>query len=400
MKPKKNVQERISNNLIKAAPGSALVQQNNELRNKVEELQHLLNQSKNNNQVNREEVLKQLRTELEREQTGFLVDIRDLKASDQCRQTITPKLIREKALSLLENSQRKKIILMPLDEQGKYEIEDGELTWRAATELVEEGHLKWQKIEAVLSNNPNQNEDAHRRSLIHHLHSAGLNNLDRSVALLRELKKEVTINLTDQEIAKAGGVRDAALNYRLKQIICSLVNKLRRIPEFKKLYEELHLIPTSDRTKILEKADYLNPIDRQVLNFFYSWQVDNLETFYRSVLPTAFMNDYLKNAVRKKGLNCSLALILDKIQDKKQMQKLTSAAIKHKWSKSELKQEIAKLCPKEDKTPVKRYQTCIKSLKNLTSSDLAAYSDAEKIQLIELLQAKLDSVTQSLEKTQ
>ena len=328
---------------------------------------------------------------------AFQVNINDIQPSLQCRKTILPLHIEKRCQTLLENGQRKSVILIPLEETGKYVIEDGELTWRAAKSLVEKGHQEWQQLNAVAATRDSR-DDANKRSLIHHRHAEHLNNLDYAEGILIELKKDVSIQLSDPEIKKTNGVQDLALNNRFKKIIGSLKNKLTRNQEFKKLYEELKSKPSLERRLILEKVSYLSKTEKEVLDFFYRWQEDNISTFYKSILPLAFISENLKKAVRNKGLSCTLALMLNKVKDKATASRLTNLAIKNNWSKSDLKAEIDKYQKPEEQPNSSRqsYSRCLKNIEEISVEVIETYSSEQKKELITVLENKLKLLNRKL----
>lgn len=381
MKPKRNVEKRIQQTLDVVGQTEALAAQNLNLKSEINKLEEKLAQA--NADDSTESVVE--------ERGAFRVDIDNIQPSLQCRKTILPIHIEKRCQTLLENRQRKSLILIPLEETGKYEIEDGELTWRAAQSLVAKGHQEWQQLNAVATARDSR-DDANKRSLIHHRHAEHLNNLDYAEGILIELKKEVVIQLSDQEIKQTNGVQDLALNNRFKKIIGSLKNKLTRNQEFKKLYEELKSKPSLERKIILEKVSYLSKTEKEVLDFFCRWQEDNISTFYKSILPLAFVSDNLKKAVRNRGLSCTLALMLNKVKDKATALKLTNLAIKNHWSKSDLKAEIAKYQKPEDQPNSSRqsYSRCLKNIKEISTEVIETYSPKQKQELISLLEKKLE----------
>ena len=394
MKPKRNVEKRIQQTLDVVGQAETLAVQNLNLKSEISKLEAKLALANFNNStgetVEGKQRLSELGAELEVERGTFLVDISNIQPSAQCRKTILPIHIEKRCQTLLENGQRKSLILIPLKEPGKYEIEDGELTWRAAQSLVGKGNKTWQQLKAVVTTRASR-DDANKRSLIHHRHAEHLNNLDYAEGILLELKKEVAIQLSDPEIKQANGVPDLALKNRFKKIIGSLKNKLTRNPEFKQLYEELKSKSSINRILVLEKVSYLNKTEKEVLDFFYRWQEDNISTFYKSVLPLAFMSDYLKKAVRTRGLSCTLALMLDKVKERTIVQKLTKEAIKNNWSKSDLKAELHKLqkpaAPQQSSG--QNYARCLKNLEEISASVIETYSSQQKQDLINLLESKL-----------
>ena len=97
--------------------------------------------------------IKELEATSEKAQTltgKFLVLIANIEPSKQCRQTFGENVIQKRMRSLRQEGQLDPLVLVPLtdsdhsdNKEKQYQIEDGEVTWRAAKKLVEEGESTW-----------------------------------------------------------------------------------------------------------------------------------------------------------------------------------------------------------------------------------------------------------------
>ena len=155
------------------------------------------------------------------EQDGSLrLDRSQIRPSKQVRKTITKEAVSKRANSLLENGQANPLILVPLSNDPDYswELEDGELTWRASGLLVQEGHLEWQFLDGKKSTQSLEH-DAHKRSFLHHRHKEGLNALDDTEALLYEVSKVIDWSLV--EIVEKSETEEE-INQLIKKAICKL----------------------------------------------------------------------------------------------------------------------------------------------------------------------------------
>ena len=389
MKAQKNIKERTRENFQKATESTAVFQENAKLKQEISQLQAQLEQARNSSGEIREQSLEQIRSQLENQDGKLKININDIQPSDQCRKTILPIHIQQRSQTLLDNGQRKSLILIPLAEEGKYGLEDGELTWRAASSLVEQGYTDWQYLEAVITPVEEDLDEAHKRSLIHHLHAVHLNSLDKSEALFRELRKSVALELSDKEIKAGNGSQDVAKNLKFKQIIGRIKNKLPKIPEFQEIYNSLKNKASQERVSALAELNYLSEEERQVLEFFSSWQIENIASFYRKVMPTVFLSDKLKKAVREKGLGCSQAILLNKVIEQKKQTQLITQTLKNNWSESQLKAKINDLSESRN-TDNKNYSSVIKVTAKITEETVKSYSPQQRQELINLLENKLN----------
>ena len=246
----------------------------------------------------RESLLSQLRLQLEQQSGRFSVAIVNIQPSVQCRQTFPAAVVNKRVESLRSQGQLKPLILIAVSEpDGIHQIEDGELTWRAACKLVELGETQWQYLTAVFSNlTPEDN--IHRRTLIHHLHSENLTPLDRAEGLVRELIAD--INLEKLEIIK---------------LLRNTEYCLRKSASGKELWDKIEAqgIESCNTELTLSGVSEAGIKAVKVLRDF---QV-NLTSFVANDLDTLLLADDLKSAVRTGRLSCRQAKILNQLSSKK-----------------------------------------------------------------------------------
>ena len=246
----------------------------------------------------REQLLSQLKVQLEQQSGRFSVPIDKIEPSDQCRQTFTNVVINKRVQSLRSQGQLEPLILIAAVEEGaKHQIEDGEVTWRAANKLVELGETQWSNLNAVFSNlTPEDN--IHRRTLIHHLHSEALTPLDRAEGLVREIALDT--DLDQLEILKV--LRNAEY--------C-----LRKSASGKKLLEQIEVQGIESCYSELSAAG-LSEIGIKTIKVLSDFQI-NLTSFVANDLDTVLLTDDLKTAIRNSGLSCRQAKILNQLSSKK-----------------------------------------------------------------------------------
>ncbi len=193
---------------------TATVKQQEELKRLRNELEQL--RAEKSEQT--EEVLEALRQELKSYSGEQQIPLKSMRPSRQARQTFTKSAIRKRAESLKQHGQRTPIILVPVvGEEGSFKIEDGELRWRAASLLVEEGLAEWETLKAVIAPPPQDATELHKRSLVHNLHREDLNPLDRMEAIVEQIHSTVDLELLPEEIEECEGNEDQAaeLNWTL-----------------------------------------------------------------------------------------------------------------------------------------------------------------------------------------
>ncbi|MGB5636749.1 MAG: ParB N-terminal domain-containing protein [Waterburya sp.] len=228
----------------------------------------------------------------------FLISLDRIEPSKQCRQTFTESVIQKRMQSLSREGQLDPLVLVPLSEKEafsdkKYQIEDGEVTFRAAKRLIEQGDTQWEYLEAVLSNIEDL-DTIHFRTLLHHLHSEGLNPLDRAesifaeINLQLEIKTEIAVKLLRNIVYRSS--RDIALakaiaNYHLEE----------RYREY--LREQLE-------TEQIE-----------LIALFNRLQVE-LGSFVKNDLAMLALTKNLKTAIRTRELPCHQAKIINTLSSK------------------------------------------------------------------------------------
>jgi ParB family transcriptional regulator, chromosome partitioning protein len=228
----------------------------------------------------------------------FLISLDRIEPSKQCRQTFTESVIQKRMQSLSREGQLDPLVLIPVSEtealsDRKYQIEDGEVTFRAAKRLVEQGDTQWEYLEAVLSNIEDL-DTVHFRTLLHHLHSEGLNPLDRAESIFAEINLQLQIE-TETAVKLLRNIvyrssRDVALdeaiaNYYLEE----------RYQEYLKQQLETEQI--------------------KLITLFNRLQVE-LGSFVKNDLAMLALTKNLKTAIRKRELPCHQAKIINTLSSK------------------------------------------------------------------------------------
>lgn len=228
----------------------------------------------------------------------FLVLIDKIKPSKQCRQTFTESAIQKRMRSLSREGQLDPLVLVPLSElendaERLYQIEDGEVTWRAAKRLVEQGDSSWKHLEAVLSS-ISERDTIHFRTLLHHLHSEGLNSLDRAESIITEINLQLQIET------------EAAIKL--------LRNIVYRSSRDAMIAEAIALYSQSERSqKYLEQQ--LEPAQVKLISLLDRLQVE-IGSFVNNDLGMLALAETLKTAIREKDLPCHQAKLINKLNSK------------------------------------------------------------------------------------
>lgn len=203
----------------------------------------------------REELLIQLRSGLEQRNGKVLVPIEKITPSDQCRKTFTEAVILKRVESLKREGQLDSLILIPLtDKANHYQLEDGEVTWRAAKYLVEAGEEKWKNLEAVISPLVGNEREIHRRTLLHHLHSEGLNSLDRAESLIRELNWSLDLEIYEDEVEEGQSRSEVAIA-KLKKILRNLDYLFRKNETADRTLQLIEKATREEQQKALEELE-------------------------------------------------------------------------------------------------------------------------------------------------
>lgn len=228
----------------------------------------------------------------------FLVLIDKIKPSKQCRQTFTESAIQKRMRSLSREGQLDPLVLVPLSEiendaERLYQIEDGEVTWRAAKRLVEQGDSSWKHLEAVLSS-ISERDTIHFRTLLHHLHSEGLNPLDRAESIITEINLQLQIET------------EAAIKL--------LRNIVYRSSRDAMIAEAIALYSQEERSqKYLEQQ--LEPAQVKLISLLDRLQVE-IGSFVNNDLGMLALAETLKTAIREKDLPCHQAKLINKLNSK------------------------------------------------------------------------------------
>ena len=263
----------------------------------------------------KEQALNKVRQSLEVAGGKYKIAIKNIKPSKQCRQTFTDSAIFKRSQSLLSEGQLDPIILVPLaQEVNKYQLEDGELRWRAANYLVKQGYKEWEYLEAVIAPiSPNEKE-LHKRSLIHHLHSEGLNPLDRLEAVIREINWQIDLEIAPEVIAEYNGERLMASQDKLKKLLRNMHYFFKTNDQAKLKLQQLQQKPTSSLHQELVTFE-LSKTQKELLQLLLELQI-NFQSFVANDLPMASLSDDLKQGIRTKGLACHQALAINKLSAK------------------------------------------------------------------------------------
>ncbi len=337
----------------------------------------------------RESLLKELRLQLEQQSGKFSIPIDKIKPSDQCRLTFTQALINKRVESLKAKGQLQPLILIvPKDKSDCYYLEDGELTWRAACQLVESGEENWRNLDAVYSNF-DEAENVHRRTLIHHLHSEGLTPLDRAEGLVRELKVEID----EEEIEIVKLLRNIKYILEKKEKEKRLLQRLET--------EGIKAI----KTELISAG--ISPKQFKMLSFLQEFQI-NFSSFVANDLNMVLLCDDLKEAARKFGLGSHLAKILNQLQAKKLncsedkalaiRVKATNEVIELGLSVKETRKMVSSILAKNSSTQ-KNSQTkkAFNSLKNSLTSLSTVELNFEELESLKLImQEKLADIEDRL----
>ena len=263
----------------------------------------------------REQLLNEFRSQLEQRNGKILVPISHIIPSDQCRKTFTEAVVLKRVESLRREGQLDSLILIPIvDRPDRYQLEDGEVTWRAAKHLVEAGEEKWQSLEAVISPLVGNNQDIHRRSLLHHLHSESLNSLDRAESIIRELNWSVDLEIDEAEI-EAGQSRFEAGVVKLKKILRNLDYEFRKNEAARYILQQIDRATRDEQQLALEQLE-LNPLQIEIILVLLDFQIE-LHSFVANDLAMISLPDDLKQAVRQRDLPCHQAKALGKLTAKK-----------------------------------------------------------------------------------
>ena len=331
----------------------------------------------------------------------FYLDITRFRPSIQVRQTFLEQEIKERAKSLLEEGQATAIILLPLDDNPDYEaeIEDGELTWRAAKWLTKQNYSQWQQLKCCWSTLKSE-EDAHTKSVIHHRHKVDLNPLDEAEGLMLEIAK--TISWSEQE-------KTEDKNFLLKPILGSISTKYQRKPAFTSLYDSLLTKTKEESFAVLNKYSEDFCLDeRQIIVIIQlaRFTIRNPQSFYKHSVPLVFLAQQLKDSIRHSTtpLSSNHAIHLSRVKDKQQQKDLIEQAQANQWSIRELKAAISKIQPPKAKsTTVNSFnvqKSAVQALnKALNTPSMNHLTVKQAKQLASTLRKKLESLDKIIQET-
>ena len=288
---KNRIQNRVNNSFQTAIAAK-------EEHRKIQELQQKIKKLDAEAQE-REQLLSELRSRLEQQSGKFSISIERIKPSQQCRVTFTEAMIDKRCESLCAKGQLEPLILISPQNESEdfYYIEDGEVTWRAACKLVEAGKNEWSHLDAVFSN-LTEDDNIHRRTLIHHLHSETLTPLDRAEAVV----KEIAIEVDEAQIDVVKLLRNIKYRFEKEPTGKQLLIQLER-KGVDSVKEALIAIQLSDK-------------QLQILSFLRELQI-NFNSFVANDLNMVLLCDDLKKAARTQDLGCHLAKALNQLRAKK-----------------------------------------------------------------------------------
>ena len=387
---KNRIQSRVNNSFQTALAAK-------EEHTKIQELQQKIKKLDAEAQE-REQLLSEFRSQLEQQSGRYSIFIDKIKPSEQCRVTFTEAMINKRCESLCAKGQLEPLILIsPKSEiDDFYYIEDGEVTWRAACKLVEDGKKEWSRLDAVFSN-LTEDDNIHRRTLIHHLHSETLTPLDRAEAVVKEIAIEVDEETID-----------------VVKLLRNIKYRFEKEPTGKQLLQQLELEGVDSEKEALI-AIKLSDKQIQILSFLRELQI-NFNSFVANDLNMVLLSDDLKKAARTKDLGCHLAKILNQLQSKKlncseeEAQQIrldaTQKVIQRNLNETDTRKMISEIIQersKSEKSPVdisqavEVYQTTKESLNKLSINQLKKRQLKSLKRIMEQKLAAIESKLDSLE---
>ncbi len=358
----------------------------------------------------REQLLNEFRSQLEQRNGKILVPISHIIPSDQCRKTFTEAVILKRVESLRREGQLDSLILIPIvDQPDRYQLEDGEVTWRAAKHLVESGDEKWKNLEAVISPLVGNERDIHRRSLLHHLHSESLNSLDRAESIIRELNWSIDLEIDESQI-EAGQSRFEAGVVKLKKILRNLDYQFRKNKAANRILQQIDRVTRDEQQKALEELD-LNILQIEIILVLLDFQID-LHSFVANDLAMISLPQDLKQAVRQQNLPCHQAKDLGKLttknlnKEESDIVEIRTKAVEHVLSNAlsvrdtrrlvtEILEQHEREKPKSNGKTIEEYQEVKQSLSKLAVKRL---KNTQLRSLRKVIEKKLKEIDSMLEK--
>lgn len=365
----------------------------------INALREELVEAKQKAKLYQEEALKNVRSSLEASGGKYKIAIKDIQPSQQCRQTFTNSAIAKRAQSLKEEGQLEPIILVPLAvETNKYQLEDGELRWRAANYLVEQGHNEWEYLDAVIAPISPNEQELHRRSLIHHLHSEELNPLDRLEAITREIYWQIDLEIEPEAIAKHNGDKLAASQDKFKKALRNMHYFFKTNEQAKLKLQQLQQEPTSSIKQELTSFEF-SQLQKELLQLLLKLQI-NFQSFVANDLPMGSLSDDLKQGIRTQDLGCHQALAINKLSGKNLNKAETEAIkIRAKVIKQVIEQHLSvrktrfvvnQILEQHNNQIVQKQQKSVtKYINYIEGMNLDGLSQEEKAALIKTLEIQL-----------
>lgn len=280
-------------NLISSAPQAQEIYQ---LKDRIEELEAELNQSRSNAihpklkdelEARVEELTHQLAAGSgEHEIEIALID----PDPNQPRKSFPKATMQERVESLKRHGQQTPIILIPRS-TGRYILFEGELRTRGAT------LLGWEKIRAVFLPEemlPAQDEVLERQ-LVTSIHSSRINDLDLAETIVRLLSHRHP-TLEPETIP------------RLLQSALYQLDRLGQLPEL----EQIRIADESTQQQWLSALNLKDPNEQKVLALLL-WLQLNPNSIKAHVFPLLNLPDDLKQAIREAGIESSKVRELNKL---------------------------------------------------------------------------------------
>jgi ParB family transcriptional regulator, chromosome partitioning protein len=295
----------------------------------VAEIEQLRSDSNPSDSQQLQSQLGELREHLKQNQGTIQFPLSQIQPNpDQPRKTFGEE-VEVMALSLQQEGQLDPVILF---EDGL--LFDGECRWRAAE------RLGWQTLEAVFTANPNDPKLLRRRAYLTSLHRRGLNALDKAETLVAIACDELP-DLSPEEVPR---------------ILNRVLTRLKRKKQ--SLGERLHLQPPVQQQTTLGELE-IEPVESQVFEILLKLQ-EHPASLNRNIFPALNLSTDLKAAVRKKGLGCAQALILNRLtanklgiseqQALKLREKGVKAALADNFSTTQMQQWVTQQKPCQTKT--------------------------------------------------
>lgn len=331
----------------------------------------------------------------------------------QARRTITNEIVQKKASSLLKEGQKEPIVIYPIDDIKLYRdglqaslspeefervikqidedqithlIQEGEIRWRAALELVQQGHSKFQHLKAFRVASPKNIEELHHRSMVHGTQDEEINDLD----LIEGIILQLTYRLRDELPAD-----ETSRQETLVATIRSIANLMKKHDP--KILDELKLT-TADLEKvadqILEKIGTaqvpMGKIHKGALIYIVGILKQNIFTVSNNHARLLKLKPDLKEAVRQ-GLGSFQALELNKLEDNETRTNLLTEVLENKLSIQKTKDKVKAIVGEQRKPNI--HSKALQQLKTIdfaqqSSEDLHKWEQELKLILEQIQKAK------------